>query len=277
MARRGAMWPTELSNDPRFLALTQPAQWLLRNLWLHPDLNAGGFVAIQVEVWAKSAYDLTPEEVEASMDELLARNVIAVDDNTGELFVKWFIEYDSSRKPNIYINAMRAIQTARSPALRRTGLTEIERLHPPPLKRKPNTADEIYEKLERERDEAFRELWARVMKEPFGNRSGTVREPFANHSRTIVEQEGEAEYEGEGGAARTRIRTAELNATSYGECVKCRQAQSLGSEARDGENAMRCWNCNYEFAEPQRRANTDFGFALLDAHSRQRQPPASAT
>jgi hypothetical protein len=161
------MWPTELSDDPRWLALTRPAQGLLWYLWLHPDLNAGGFVAIQVDVWAKAAYDLTPEEVEASIDELLARDVIAVDDDTGELFLRWFIEYDSSKKPNYYVNAMRAIQTARSPALRRIGLTEIERLHPPPLTRKKGTADEVYEKLERERDEAFKELWARVMKELF--------------------------------------------------------------------------------------------------------------
>jgi hypothetical protein len=203
-------------------------------LWLHPDLNAGGFVAMQVHVWAKAAYDLTPEEVEASIDELLARKVIAVDDNTGELFVRWFIEYDSSRKPNIYINAMRAVQTSRSPALRRAGLTEVERLHPPPLKRKQGTADETYEKLERERDEAFRELWARVMKEPFANRSRTVREPLS---------EDEAEDEGEGDAR-----------TNFGECLKCRQAQSLGPEAEPGENPMWCGSCNYEYCTPQRRA-----------------------
>lgn len=250
------MWPTELFDDPRFLALTRPAQWLLMYLWLHPELNAGGFVAIQVEVWAKAAYALSPEEVEASVDELLARDVIAVDDTTGELLVRWFIEYDSSRKPNIYINAMRAVQTARSPVLRRVGLSEIERLHPPPLSRKAGTAAETYDKLERVRDEAFKELRARVMK-PLANRSQTVREPLS---------EGEAEYEGEGDAAtRTEIatRAASNGARTalerrsdvvYGECTKCRQAQSLGDEANDGENPMWCGSCNYEHVQPRRAA-----------------------
>lgn len=223
------------------------------HLWLHPDLNAGGFVAMQIQVWANSADDVTPEGVEAAVDELLAHDVIAVDDHTGELFLRWFIQYDSSRKPNLYINAMRAIQTCRSAALRRVGLEEIERLHPPPLKRNPKTPDETYDSIENQWDEAYRALWARVMKEP-----------FANRSRTVVEQEGEAESEGAGEKHVTFRSQAEPNPAAYGECLKCRQAQCLGPEAEPGEKPIWCGSCNYEEHRrpwPDCQKQEDFGGA----------------
>jgi hypothetical protein len=118
MSRRGAQWPTWLWFDPEFGKLTAPAQRLFVFLWMHPDLNSAGFIALQPEVWSRTAYELTPEDVDASVDELLARNWVVVDDETGELWVRPFVRLDAIRKPYIWIAATRAVQTCRSHALR---------------------------------------------------------------------------------------------------------------------------------------------------------------
>ena len=103
--------------------------------------------------------------------------VAAADPNTGELLVRGFIKLDSSRKPNMYVSAMRAIQTARSPRLRQVGWEDIQRMHPPPMTLKKDTPEETRLKLRCERDEAYEELRARI--ERFPNGSGTVREPIS--------------------------------------------------------------------------------------------------
>jgi len=251
MPRRAAMWPTELSDHLDFLALTQPAQWLFQHLWLHPELNAGGFIAFNANVLAKAAHGITPEDIEASLDGLLAQKMAAIDDNTGELFLRLFIEFDSSRKPNIYINAMRAIQTARSPMLRQEAWGELQRIHPPPLERDPKKNPKVYDKLERQRDEAYEQLRGRISRtlaEPFPNRSRTVREPLS-------ETETEPGHENEPGRSRTNSESEpSSDGVDFGECPRCRQAQSLGPEARDGENPMWCGDCN--FAEADGMPNT---------------------
>jgi hypothetical protein len=176
------MWPTELTDDPGFVELTPLAQWLFRLLWLHPDLDSGGFIALQVEVWAKASAYLTPQEVEGMLDELIARGLVSVDDGTGELWVRPFVYWDASRKPNIFVAAMRATQTRRSKALRAEAWVEIDRLYRQnTLKPPDDDTDEKAWKFHRSqvkaRDDAYEELKARVERERFPNRSGTVREP----------------------------------------------------------------------------------------------------
>ena len=187
MSRRGAMWPTELTGHPSFTQLTGLTQRLFQYLWLHPDLNAGGFIAYQPAVWANQAPDLTVDSINASVTEMTRCKVAAADPDTGELLVRGFIKLDSSRKPNMYVSAMRAIQTARSPRLRQVGWEDIQRMHPPPMTLKKDTPEETRLKLRCERDEAYEELRARI-------------ERFPNGSRTVPElpSEGVAVDEGEG-------------------------------------------------------------------------------
>lgn len=106
MPRRAAMWPTELSNHDGFTSLTALTQRLFQYLWLHADLNAGGFIAHQPEVWANAAPDLEVDMINASVDEMTRRKVVAVDRTAGELLVRAFVRYDSSKKPNVYVNAI---------------------------------------------------------------------------------------------------------------------------------------------------------------------------
>jgi len=187
MSRRGAMWPTELSGEPNFIDLTALAQWLFKLLWLHPDLDSGGFIALQVEVWARASSHLTPDEVEGALDELIARGWVSVDDDTGELWVRPFIELDTSRKPNMFVSAMRAVQTRRSRTVRHEAWVVIDRLYQEnPLKPPANDADEkawkIHQNLIQQRDDAYEQLRAKMSKEPFPNHSRTFPEPFPNPS-----------------------------------------------------------------------------------------------
>jgi hypothetical protein len=179
MARRGAMWPTWLSFDAEYEKLGHGSQGLFQFLWMHPDLNSGGYITLAPRAWSRRACDLTIEMTQGQLDELLATNWVAMDDDTAELLVRPFIRLDSCQKPHIYVNAMRVVQTYRSPLLRVTGWEEIQAVHPPPLRRDPKKDPTIYDKLEGDRDTAFEELRAFIEghRKPFGNRPRTVREP----------------------------------------------------------------------------------------------------
>jgi hypothetical protein len=194
------MWPTELSNTERFKQMTALTQRLFLYLWLHPDLNSGGFIAHQPEVWANAAPDLEVDSINASVDEMTRQGVAGVDRSTGELLVRGFIQYDSSKKPNVYVNAMRAVQTARSPRLRQVGWDDVRRIHPPPLERrefddpeKQAKAELGHQKIKRERDAAYEELRAHVegtVWEPSENGSGTVREPTSVSGPGVASESG---------------------------------------------------------------------------------------
>jgi len=122
------------------------------------------------------------DDVEDALGELIALHWVSVDDDTGELWVQAFIRLDASRRPNIFIAAMRATQTRRSRALRYEAWLEIDRLYQQqPLKPLADDASDKARKAHRDavqaREDAHEQLRARVLKEGFGNRSGTVREP----------------------------------------------------------------------------------------------------
>jgi hypothetical protein len=182
MTRRGAMWPTELADDDEFRELTPLAQWLFKLLWLHPDLNSGGFLPLQMTAWAKASKHLTPQDLEPAVDELLAWRWLAVDDHAEVVWLCHFIDKDASRKPNIFVAAMRDTEAAHSRTLRREAWGVIDRVYQEqPLKPPGGDADEkawkAHEDRVRARDNAYEQLRAKVQKEGFGNRSGTVREP----------------------------------------------------------------------------------------------------
>lgn len=186
MPRRGAMWPTELSEDPVFRQLTALTQRLFQFVWLHADLNTGGFIAYQPRVWARAAADLSEVDIERSVDELMATGLALVDEDTGELWLRWFIRLDSSRKPNMYVNALRAIETARSRDLRRAAWAEVQELHPPPMERKGD--QEAYDKRVADRERAFEQLRERMTERTVT--ATTARTVPATTARTVREPRG---------------------------------------------------------------------------------------
>ena len=125
--------------------------------------------------------DLTPQDVEGMLDELLTRGWVSVDDNTGELWVRPFIYWDASRKPNIFTAAMRAAQTRRLRTLRHEAWVEIDRVYQQqPLKPPDDDGDEgtkawkFHANQVKARNDAYEQLREKVIhREGFGNRSGT--------------------------------------------------------------------------------------------------------
>lgn len=131
-----------------------------------------------MEVWAKASAYQSPDGVESALDELITSGWVSVDDNTGELWVRPFIRLDASRKPNIFVAAMRATQTRRSRTLRREAWLENDRLYQqqalkPPADDGDEKAWKSYRSQVQTRDEAYEQLKARVLREPFRYRSGT--------------------------------------------------------------------------------------------------------
>jgi hypothetical protein len=244
------MWPTWLSFDDEFRKLGHGSQSLFQFLWMHPDLNSGGYITLAPRAWARRACDLDVEAVHGQLDELLATGWVAVDDDTQEVFVRPFLRLDASKKPHIYVSAMRTVQTCRSPVLRAAGWQEVLAVHPPPLTRDPKKDSAVYDKLEAERDAAFDELRSVMegtVREPFSNRSGTLREP-------PIESEPGSESEWAGSRRGMTARSEKAaDAAGAGECTRCRQAQRLGSEATPGENPMWCGGCNFEDAQRTHR------------------------
>ena len=120
MSKRGQMWPTALTADKDFIKLGPSEQLvLMKNLWLSRDLDAAGFHPLQISKWARGFMPQASEdEMRQTVANLEGHNWIRVDHDTDEVLIVPFIRLDSSRQPQIYVAACRAIQAAQSPSLR---------------------------------------------------------------------------------------------------------------------------------------------------------------
>ncbi|BCI83586.1 hypothetical protein ACJH6J_27210 [Mycobacterium sp. SMC-18] len=111
------MFPAELFNDERFRRLDDGPQRLLMWLWVHPDLNGAGVIAIQPREWASAAANLTADLIEDYAKQLRVEGWVDYDD--GQLWIKPFMLLDGVLKsPSGYISAARAVKTIRSRRLR---------------------------------------------------------------------------------------------------------------------------------------------------------------
>jgi hypothetical protein len=111
------MFPSELFNDDGFRQLDDGPQRLFMWLWLHPDLNAAGVIAIQAREWAAAAKNLTEERIQGYAKDLRAEDWVDYDD--GQLWLRPFMLLDGAMKsPSCYISAARAVKTIRSRKLR---------------------------------------------------------------------------------------------------------------------------------------------------------------
>jgi hypothetical protein len=111
------MFPSELFNDDGFRQLDDGPQRLFMWLWLHPDLNQAGVIAIQPREWASAAKNLTPNLIESYAKDLRAEGWVDYDD--GQLWLRPYMLLDGALKsPSTYISAARAVKTIRSRKLR---------------------------------------------------------------------------------------------------------------------------------------------------------------
>jgi hypothetical protein len=117
--------------------------------------------------------------VERASDHLHAKRLLWVDRDMERAWLVPFIEYDTSRKPNMYVAAMRSVRVCSSGRLKGAAWTEVQRIHPPPLNVKESAQPGTRERLVAEREAAYAELEESVKRD-----TRTVREPFKNHCRT---------------------------------------------------------------------------------------------
>ena len=178
MSRRGAMWPTELTDDSEFFKLTPLAQWLFKLLWLHADLDSGGFIALQVEVWAKASAYLTPQEVEGALDELLATAGCRWTTTPGSCGAAIHPAGRKSQAQHLRGRDAGCPDPAVAQTARRS-LEVIDRVYQQePLKPPGDDADDKARKTHTERvrarTESYELLRAKVEREGFGNPSRTT-------------------------------------------------------------------------------------------------------
>lgn len=160
MSKRGQMWPTALTAERDFIKLGQAEQLLLmKTLWLSRDLDSAGFHPLQISKWARGFMpNASEDEMRQVVANLEGHNWIAVDHDTDEVLVVPYIRLDSSRQPQIYVAACRAIQAAQSPTLRELAWREIQIVHPPKVKHDSTKLVDPGERLERMQQMAYDEL-----------------------------------------------------------------------------------------------------------------------
>lgn len=117
MPRGSSMFPSELFNDEGFRQLDDGPQRLFMWLWLHPDLNQAGVVAIQPREWASAAKNLSEAIIGDYAQVLRAQAWADYDD--GQMWLRPFMSLDGALKsPSGFIAAARAVKTVRSRSLR---------------------------------------------------------------------------------------------------------------------------------------------------------------
>ena len=134
------MFPSELFNDEGFRQLDKDSQRLLMWLWVHPDLNAAGIIAIQPREWANAANGLTEDDIRAHATELRSQGWVDFDD--GQLWIRPFMQLDGAvRSPSTYVAAARAVKTVRSRKLRYS-IWQLFKTFPRPVANMPRPEDD---------------------------------------------------------------------------------------------------------------------------------------
>ncbi len=133
------MFPAELFQDDGFRELEEGPQRLFMWLWVHPDLNTAGIIAVQPHEWASAAAGLTPDVIDCYIKVLQSEDWIDYED--GQLWLRPFMKLDRALKsPSTYVNAARAVKTVRSRRLRAEIWAQF-RTFPLPTAHVPDTDD----------------------------------------------------------------------------------------------------------------------------------------
>ncbi|MGV0066973.1 hypothetical protein ACRU44_04485 [Mycobacterium colombiense] len=152
------MFPAELHDDDGFRELEEGPQRLFMWLWIHPDLNTAGVIAVQLDEWASAAKGLTPDLIDCYIKVLQAEDWIDYED--GQLWLRPFMKYDGALKSHTtYVNAARAVKTVRSRRLR-TQIWDMFRTFPLPLVPIPD--DEKKARQAESRNESVQKAWAEL-------------------------------------------------------------------------------------------------------------------
>jgi hypothetical protein len=129
MARDHGRILASIWTDPEFLALPAGAQRLYLFLTTQADLSYAGAVALRLRRWARSAADLTVEQLAEDLGVLAAARFVVVDEDTEEVLVRTLIRNDGIwKQPNVMKAAAKDAREILSPTLRASLAAELERL-----------------------------------------------------------------------------------------------------------------------------------------------------
>lgn len=129
MARTFAHFKTEIWNEDDFRSLTWAAQHLYVVLWTSAGLSFAGVHDWRPGRIAKTAADMTAEQVIQAGLILHQRLYIVVDEETEEVLVRSFIRNDGlMEQPNVAAAMVRDYGKIASPAIRGVVVHELQRL-----------------------------------------------------------------------------------------------------------------------------------------------------
>jgi hypothetical protein len=137
MARTHARLMCAIWNDPDYTSMNMGPQWLYEHLMSQGAINRAGVLSLTVRRWARGAQDVTVQDVEHYLRQLVDGGFVLTDEDTEEVLVRSFIRHDGiADQPNMLKAALNDARQIASPALRAALAAELRRL---PAKRPDTT------------------------------------------------------------------------------------------------------------------------------------------
>jgi len=116
-------------SDEDWRALSMDAQHIYLLLLSHPDRNSAGVLSLTLRKWTRLARDLSPDRLDAALEELDDAGFIVVDAETEEVLVRAFIRRATVYKHiRMMANALREASEVESDRLRSALGQELVRL-----------------------------------------------------------------------------------------------------------------------------------------------------
>jgi hypothetical protein len=120
MARKYGRLLTAIWADEDFRLLVRDAQRAYMMLFSQPQINNCGVLPYVPKKWARLAFDETEGELHSSIDVLVDRHFVVLDEETDELLVRTFIKHDGVRNlPQLKDAARREFTEIESVPIRR--------------------------------------------------------------------------------------------------------------------------------------------------------------
>ena len=126
MPRKEARFPSALWDDASFKGLDRDAQWLFLVVLSQPELDPAGMLPLRVRRWARYAADMDQGRAHQALTELHNTGWLEVDENTEEVYVPTFFEWERiGAQPRRAVAALDAIGECFSPRLRAYAATDL--------------------------------------------------------------------------------------------------------------------------------------------------------
>ena len=120
MPRHHAPLLTSIWDDLDFCSLSCAAQRMYMQLLSQKRLSLVGVLPYSLNNLARGCAELTPADIQASLDELAGRDYVIIDESTGEILVRTILKHDPPRGPKSIAGMWSHWREVDSPALKAT-------------------------------------------------------------------------------------------------------------------------------------------------------------